>query len=437
MADNSMQSVAQQETARTLFKAALEAVDPRRAVQRYQSTISDILKQGDYRTLLVAGFGKAAGAMAAAMAEQFGESISRGIVITPYGHCPETGTIQKIELYEGGHPVPDENGLAGTAELVQLLKGSDEHTLIVCLISGGGSALLVSPYKGISLTEKKQVTTLLLKAGAGIGEINTVRKHLSSVKGGRLAEISCPARMVSLILSDVVWDELDIIASGPTAPDDSTFNDAIQVIDKYRLDATVPATVIEFLTMGSKGLNPETPKQGNKIFEGVDNIIIASNRIALEAARAEAEQLGYPAEILTSELTGEAREAGRWLAQKALSMKRSACLISGGETTVTVTGSGTGGRNLELALAFAMAIQDAPGITLLSAGTDGKDGSADAAGAIVDGGTIARARSRGVNPEAYLADNDSYNFFKEVGGLLVTGPTGTNVMDVQIIIVDC
>lgn len=411
-------------------------MDPCRAVKRHQRTISDILKQGGYRRLLVAGFGKAASAMAAATEEQFRDSIGRGIIIIPHGYCPATDQLHKIRVYKGGHPVPDENGLAGTAELVQLLKGRDEHTLIVCLISGGGSALLVSPYDGISLSEKRQVTTLLLNAGADIDELNTVRKHLSSVKGGRLAKIAYPARLISLLLSDVVGDKLDIIASGPTVPDDSTFKDAIQVIEKYGLAASVPAPVMEFLANGVKGLVPETPKKGDTIFNRVDNIIVASNRIALEAARAEAEKLGYPAEILTSELTGEAREAGKWLAQRAMSMKRSVCLIGGGETTVTVTGSGTGGRNLELALAFALEIQDAPGITLLSAGTDGKDGSADAAGAFVDGGTVAGARAKGLNAEEYLANNDSYAFFKQVGGLLITGPTGTNVMDIQVIIVD-
>jgi hydroxypyruvate reductase/glycerate 2-kinase len=208
------------------------------------------------------------------------------------------------------------------------------------------------------------------------------------------------------------------------------------VIEKYRLAATVPASVIHCLTRGAQGLIPETPKKGDAIFNRVDNIIIASNKTALQAACAEAAQLGYPAEILTAELNGEAREAGRRLAQRALGMKRPACLISGGETTVTVTGSGSGGRNLELALAFAQEIREAPGITLLSAGTDGKDGSADAAGALVDGETMARARATGLDPEAYLAGNDSYNFFRQVGGLLITGPTGTNVMDVQIIIVD-
>lgn len=426
-----------QETAKQIFRTALASVDPRRAVQHHQDTISDILKQVDCPTVRVAGFGKAACAMAAATEELLYDRIDRGIIITPRGHCQEVHTLQKMRLHEGGHPIPDENGLAGTVELVQLLKGSTQHNLVVCLISGGGSALLVAPYEGITLTDKKQVTRLLLHAGATIDELNTVRKHLSRVKGGRLAEIARPARMVSLIISDVVGDHLDIIASGPTAPDESTFTDALQVIEKYRLAATVPAAVINVLTRGAQGLIPETPKQGDAIFNRVDNIIIASNKTALEAARAEAVQLGYPAEIITAELTGEAREAGRRLAQRALGMNRPACLISGGETTVTVTGGGTGGRNLELALAFAQEIQDAPGITLLSAGTDGKDGSADAAGALVDGETIARARAQGLVPEAYLSENDSYNFFRQVGGLLITGPTGTNVMDVQIIIVDC
>ncbi len=436
MMHTAMQSHAQQETAERIFKAALASADPRHAVQRHHHKISDVLQEGRYRSLLVAGFGKAACAMAAAMEEQFGDSIDRGVIITPYGHCPEKHAFQKIRLYEGGHPIPDEHGQAGTAEIIRLLKGSDEHSCIVCLISGGGSALLVSPCEGISLPEKKQVTTLLLRAGAAINELNTVRKHLSSVKGGRLAEIAHPARVVSLILSDVAGDKLDVIASGPMAPDDSTFGDAMRVIEKYKLSAAMPAAVMEFLTKGSKGLVPETPKKGDAVFERVDNIIVAGNGIALAAARSAAESLGYPAEILTSGLTGEAREAGRWLARRAMSMKGPACLISGGETTVTVTGTGTGGRNLELALAFAMEIQGVPGITLLSAGTDGKDGSADAAGAVVDGGTVARARAEGLDPEAHLANNDSYAFFRQAGGLVITGPTGTNVMDIQVIIVD-
>jgi hydroxypyruvate reductase/glycerate 2-kinase len=432
-----MNSQARQETAKRIFVAALEAADPRRAVHHHQGAISDILNQQDYRTMRVAGFGKAACVMASAMEELFHDRIDRGIVIAPHGHCPEAHALQKIRLYEGGHPVPDENGLAGTAEIVQLLKGSNERALVVCLVSGGGSALLVSPHEGISLTDKKQVTRLLLNAGADIYELNTVRKHLSRVKGGMLAKIAYPARVVSLIISDVVGDKLDIIASGPTSPDDSTFHDALQVIEKYSIAPVVPGSVIAVLTRGAQGMVPETPKRGNAIFDNVDNIIIAGNRIALEAARAEAERLGYPAEIITAALTGEAREAGTRLAQRALGMKRPACLISGGETTVTVTGSGIGGRNLELALAFAQEIRDVPGITLLSAGTDGTDGSADAAGALVDGETMARAGTKGLDPDAYLAENDSYNFFKQVGGLLITGPTGTNVMDVQIIIVDC
>jgi hydroxypyruvate reductase/glycerate 2-kinase len=432
-----MHAHVRRETAKRIFRAALESVDSRRVVKRHGETLSEILKQEDCRTVRVAGFGKAACNMAAALEELWCDRIDRGMVMTPRGYCPEAHTLQKIRLYEGGHPVPDENGLAGTAEIIQLLKGSDERALVICLISGGGSALLVAPYEGITLTDKKQVTRLLLNAGAAIDELNTVRKHLSRVKGGRLAEIARPARMVSLIISDVVGDHPDIIASGPTAPDESTFTDALQVIEKYRLVATVPASVIRFLTRGAQGLIPETPKKGDAMFNRVDNIIIASNKTALEAARAEAAQLGYPAEIITAELTGEARDAGRRLAQRALGMRRPACLISGGETIVTVTGGGTGGRNLELALAFAQEIQDAPGITLLSAGTDGKDGSADAAGALVDGETMARARAKGLDPAAYLAENDSYNFFRQVGGLLITGPTGTNVMDVQIIIVDC
>ena len=227
-----------------------------------------------------------------------GTASNRGVIITPYGYCPEKHAFQKIRLYEGGHPIPDENGQAGTAEIIRLLKGSDEHSCIVCLISGGGSSLLVSPYKGVSLAEKKQVTALLLNAGAAINELNTVRKHLSSVKGGRLAKIAHPGRVVSLILSDVVGDKLDVIASGPTAPDDSTFDDAIHVIEKYKLTSSgAGGGHANSSPKVQKALSPKRPKSGDAIFERVDNIIIAGNRIALEAARAEGEQLGYQAEI--------------------------------------------------------------------------------------------------------------------------------------------
>ncbi|MDA8214660.1 MAG: glycerate kinase [Nitrospiraceae bacterium] len=422
-----------------IFYAALEAVDPYNAVKLYTDKIRSVYQNGSFKRLIVTGFGKAACSMSKAMEDNLGDLIDTGILITKYGHSMSQESM--IRIYEAGHPVPDENGLRGTEEIIKILKNADKNTLVVCLVSGGGSALLVSPYEGISLDEKQKITQLLLKAGADINELNTVRKHISKVKGGRLAEIAYPAKMISLVLSDVIGDRLDVIASGPTAPDKTTYNHAIGVLEKYKLTEKAPESVINMLGNGAKGLIPETPKDDNPVFEKVENIIIGSNIKALEAAKTKAESLGFKPEIISSEITGEARDVGKWLADIARSKRSNSsnrlnCLISGGETTVTVKGNGMGGRNMELALAFAMEIECVEGITLLSAGTDGTDGPTDAAGAIVDGQTVKKAKTTGLNPEEYLNNNDSYNFFKKIDELLVTGPTGTNVMDIQIMVIE-
>ncbi|GAB4422361.1 MAG: glycerate kinase [Thermodesulfovibrionales bacterium] len=450
-----------------IFYSALKAVDPYNAVRLYTDKIRSIYQDGNFNRLIVIAFGKAACPMAKAVEEELGDLIDTGIVITKNGgeemkrsigervmikkHYPlhpfttspihQNLSLHLFTLFNASHPVPDENGLKATEEVIKLIKEADEKTLVICLISGGGSALLVAPYEGITLAEKQLITELLLKAGADIYELNTVRKHISRVKGGRLAEIAYPAMVISLILSDVIGDRLDVIASGPTAPDRSTFRDALSVLEKYRLIDKAPESIIKFLQAGADGLVKETPKEGDRIFQNVENIIIGSNRIALEAARQKAEELGLRSEIITSELTGEAREVGRWLARRVrneLSVmgNKRICFISGGETTVTVKSNGKGGRNTELALAFAMEIEGIEGITLLSAGTDGTDGPTDAAGAIVNGETVKKARAIGLNPEEYLNNNDSYNFFKKIDGLFITGPTGTNVMDVQIVIME-
>jgi glycerate 2-kinase len=423
-----------------MFYASLQAVDPYKSTSLYTDKIRSIFQSGQYKRLMVIGFGKASCPMAKSIEDQLFDLTDSGIVITKYGHCQPPYKPKKIRIFEAGHPVPDENGLIATEAIINLLKGVDKNILLICLISGGGSALFVSPYEGITLNEKQKVTELLLKAGANISELNTVRKHISKVKGGRLAETAYPAKIISLILSDVIGDKLDVIASGPTAPDKMKYNEALKVIEKYELIALTPKSVLETLHKGAKGIIPETPKEGDKAFRNVENIIIGSNRKALEAAKTTAEKLGFHAEILSSEISGEAREVGRRLAKKAIEAKgkgqKAKCLISGGETTVTVKGSGLGGRNIELALSFAMEIEGIDGITLLSAGTDGTDGPTDAAGAIVDGETIKKAKAAGLNPEEYLKNNDSYNFFKKIDSLFVTGPTGTNVMDIQIMVVE-
>ncbi len=439
-----MRPIGNKEAAREIFQAALKAVDPYESVRPYAGKIRLAFTEGGYSRLLVAGFGKASCPMAKALEEQFPDILEKGTIITKYGHAirkdREPGGSSVISVFEAGHPVPDENGIRATEEIITLLKDTDEKTLLVCLISGGGSALLVSPYESISLKDKQAITGLLLRSGADINELNTVRKHISKVKGGRLAEAAFPARVMSLIISDVIGDSLDVIASGPTSPDSTTYQDALRVIEKYGLRVSTPLSVLEVLQKGAEGLLPETPKEGSQLFDKVENIIISSNKKALGAAKSRAESLGFETEIISSEMTGEAREVGRELAQKAMSikktgkLKRPCCFISGGETTVTVKGNGLGGRNMELGFAFAMEIEGIDGITLLSAGTDGTDGPTDAAGAVVDGETLKTAKASGLDPKEYLDNNDSYNFLKKSGDLLITGPTGTNVMDIQIII---
>jgi glycerate-2-kinase len=429
-----------QEIALRIFQAAVAAALPGPAVRSACRNMRRDIPVDNCRTVRALAFGKAACTMARALTDELGDVIERGLVIAPHGSCePILSTL----VHRGaGHPVPDECGLRATEEALHLVRGLPEDALLLCLISGGGSALLVAPWEGITLAEKKATTNLLLKAGADIGEFNIVRKHVSQVKGGRLAKCAYPARVLSLIVSDVVGDRLDIIASGPTAPDPTTFGDALAVLRKYGLLDKAPTGVRNLLERGARGEVPETPKPGDGIFERVSNVIIAGNKTAIAAAETEALQRGLQPVVLTERLIGEARDAGRWLSRHALAMRRQKrsgsplCMISGGETTVTVRGKGIGGRNMEMALSFAIQIAGVQGITFLSAGTDGIDGPTDAAGAIVDGATVLRARKRGLSPESCLANNDSYRFFKEDGGLLITGPTGTNVMDVQVAIIE-
>ena len=426
------------QVATDIFQTVLKAVDPYVLIQERMDQILSIYHSGKYQNLLLISFGKAAFPMAKALSDFAGDILTRGVMITKYGHVPQSRLSEKIVIHEAGHPVPDIQGVLATESAMNVLKEADGQTLVICMISGGGSALLAAPHEGITLPEKQQITQLLLKAGANIQELNTVRKHISRVKGGRLAELAYPARILSLILSDVIGDRLDVIASGPTAPDPTTFQDALGVIGRYDLADKIPEKVLGILMRGARGEIPETPKEKSQAFERVENIIVGSNKKAIEIAEREAAKRGYQVTILSSELQGEAREVGGWLARKAMAMRDGSqiCLISGGETTVTVKGSGLGGRNMELALAFAQEIKGIRGITFLSAGTDGTDGPTDAAGAIVDGETITRAEAAGHSPEAYLENNDSYHFFKATGGLFLTGPTGTNVMDLQIVLID-
>lgn len=435
-----------------MFSAALSAVDPYRAVIKALRVENNVLTAGGsmykldvFDRVIVVGAGKASASMAAAVEDVLGDKIDHGVVVVKYGH---TGKLRTIEQLEAAHPVPDEASVEGTVRILELVRGADEKTLVICLLSGGGSSLLVAPLPGVTLEDKHRTTELLLRAGATIDELNAVRKHLSAVKGGRLARIAHPATVVSLILSDVIGDRLDVIASGPTASDSSTFSDAATVIEKYRLTTAIPSQVTSFLERGKAGQEAETVKSGDACFLRTGNVIVGSSAQALAAAREKATALGWRPEMVTAELRGEARDAARFLAQTALRARdgmkpgERRCLLSGGETTVTVMGNGKGGRNQELALAFAVAISGMDGITLLSAGTDGTDGPTDAAGAVVDGSVVNKARELGIHPEAYLGNNDSYAFFSKLDALtnekhhLVTGPTGTNVMDLQIVLIE-
>ncbi len=434
-----------------LFNAALSAADPYRAVKgslamekdgrlRVSGTVYDLERYG---TVIAVGAGKAAAAMARAIEDALGPKLDRGIIIVKYGH---TGQLRKIEQREASHPLPDAAGAAATVEISELLRAAGERTLVFCLLSGGASSLLVSPVEGVTLGDKQDVTDVLLKTGAAIDELNAVRKHLSKVKGGRLAALAFPATIVTLLLSDVLGDRLDVIGSGPTVPDTTTFAHSLDVLKQRSIIAKTPQRVLQYLERGASGLEPETPKAGHPCFEKTKPVIVGGLGQSLIAAKLAAENAGFDARIITEHLSGEARTAARYLAQQVRQLMPTvagrACLISGGETTVTVTGNGIGGRNQELALAFAREIEGVPGITMLSAGTDGTDGSTDAAGAVVDGATLERARRAGIDPEFYLETNDSYRFFKMLDSRqaekhhLVTGPTGTNVMDIQIMLIE-
>lgn len=430
----------------SIFSTALKSADPEDAMRRLVHRHGEILDVAGhhydlsrYRNIFVVGAGKAAARMAQAIEAFLTERITAGAVIVKYGSCLPT---QKIEILEAGHPVPDHQGLEATAKVIGLLKRADEHDLIVCLISGGGSALLSCPREGLSLQDTQETTELLLKCGARIQEINAIRKHISQVKGGGLARIAYPATVMTLILSDVIGDSIESIASGPTAPDPSTFADCVEILERYELRNQVPRAVRELLEKGMRGELAETAKQDDPIFAKVIHVVIGNNHMALHAAKEKACELGYHSCILSSCIEGEARDAALFhiaIAKEVLNwgdpIGRPACLISGGETTVTVRGKGLGGRNQEFALAAAIAITGMEAIVVLSAGTDGTDGPTDAAGGLVDGMTVRRARRKGLDPWEHLKRNDSYPLLSATDDLLLTGPTFTNVMDLRLVLI--
>mgnify|MGYP006292907579 CR=1 FL=1 len=433
--------------ARAIFQAGLEAADPISAVRRAVHVEGKALEVagrafplGGSGTIRAVGMGKASAAMALALEEMLGQDLDGGVVVVKYGHGLP---LERIRVVEGGHPVPDAAGEAGAREIIHTLKGGEPEDLFLCLISGGGSALSPAPVAGVSLEDKQSVTRLLLGSGATIHETNTVRKHLSRLKGGQLARLAHPARVISLILSDVVGDDLDVIASGPTVADPSTYVEALSVFQRTGLLEKVPESVGNHLQAGVRGEIPETPKPGDPSLERVRNLIVGSNDLALRAAEEKAAGLGYRTLLPPGLKEGEARVLGKAHAALARSIRRDrepaaqpVCILTGGEATVTLRGDGKGGRSQELAVSAALELEGLEGAAFLSGGTDGTDGPTDAAGGLVDDTTVARGRGMGLDAWDYLERNDTYHYLQPLGDLLITGPTLTNVMDLRVMLLD-
>ena len=383
------------------------------------------------RRVLVLGAGKAGASMARGVEAILGLHVSDGFVVVKDGYRLPAA---RVEIAEAGHPVPDGRGLAASARLLALAESSTADDLVLFLVSGGGSALTPAPALPITLEDKQGVTRLLLAAGATINELNAVRKHLSRFKGGLLARAAWPATVLTLALSDVIGDPLDVIASGPTAPDSTTYAEALDVLERRGVADRASTSILDRLRAGARGELPETPKRGDRVFERVTNLVIGNNALVVDAAAAEAERLGYRPHVLTRALQGEARDVARELLGRARAMPGPACLIAGGETTVTVRGSGRGGRCQEFALAAALQLAAGEDLVVLAAGTDGTDGPTDAAGGIVDAGTVARGRRAGLEAARTLVDNDAHAFLTAVGDSVVTGPTNTNLLDLYLVL---
>ena len=431
----------------SILKAAVRAADAGRLVARAVRRRGEELTVGsrtfdlaEYENVRVAAFGKASPYMAASLAGILGGRLSGGLVVAPRG---SRATTPGFRTLRGGHPLPDENSLRSGREILGLAAAAGPRDLLFCLISGGGSALVCLPVEPVALEEKVQVSRALLKAGASIGELNAVRKHLSAIKGGRLAAAASPARVVNLVVSDVIGNDLETIASGPSHWDSTTYADAIAVLERYGLWKSAPASVRRVLREGAQGLRPETLRRDDRAFRRVSTYIVGDNRLALRAAGLRAEALGWKPVVLTSGDSGEARLAARQYVGRlvrAINVRKSGdrgvCFLAGGELTVNVRGRGRGGRNTEFCLAALLEMdrfrESARRFLIASLGTDGFDGTGRAAGAWITDSTVARVRRLGLDPAAFLEDNDSFAFFRKAGGLIVTGPTRTNVMDIRL-----
>ncbi len=434
------------EIAEKIFMAGVRSVLPEKLITGIMKIDGSVLEINEnkipldnIKNIYVIGAGKASAAMGHYVESILGDRITGGHIVVKYGYSCK---LKKIKVTEAGHPIPDSNGFKATEEIIKLSSQASENDLVICLISGGGSALLADLPEGLLPEELYIVNNLLIRCGASINEINCVRKHLSLVKGGQLTRIVRPAQLATLILSDVTGNPLEVIASGPTVPDPSTFSDALKVIDDYNLTADITSGVLNYLKDGSNGIHPETPKPGDPLFSGTLSILAGTNQIALKAAKAQAVNMGFKTYIIDTELHGDVENVSESVISTAISFKNNndiqkpVCLLYGGETTVRINGNGKGGRNQHLALLAAMRLKNLPGFTLLSAGTDGTDGPTDYAGAVVDSETVRKAISLNEDPENYLYEFNSYNFFKRCGGQIITGPTYTNVMDIVVILVE-
>jgi glycerate 2-kinase len=428
-----------------LLRAGLAAADPQPAVRRIVTRTKTGVRVGGRRynlrgagKIVAVGAGKAAAAMAVALEQLLGARLTGGLVAVKRGYALPT---RRIRVVTAGHPVPDRAGQQAASRMLALVKGLTRDDLLIVLLSGGASSLLPLPAPGLTLADKQRTTQLLLKSGATIREINIVRKHLSAIKGGRLAAAT-QARVVTLILSDVIGDDLGTIGSGPTVPDSTTYADACATLRRFRIWNRVPVRVRRRLLKGRHGGLDETPKPGTPLFRRVRHCLLGNNRAIVEAVRREARRAGFRPHVLPRAMTGDVRNAAASFGRLARTIVASgepvrppACLIAGGELTVTVRGAGRGGRAQEFALAAAMDIAGLPNVWIAGVGTDGTDGPTDAAGAVVDGGTLARAKASGLDVARFLRRNDAYTFFRQAGGHIVTGPTGTNVNDLYVLIV--
>jgi glycerate 2-kinase len=426
------------EAAAAIWRAALAAGDVAPLIRRHLRVDGRILKAGPLhldldrvRRILVLGVGKAGAAMAASAETVLGGRVSGGFVVVKDGYRVATA---RVEVVEAGHPVPDARGVAASARVLELATSATADDIVLFLVSGGGSALTPAPAPPVTLEEKQALTRLLLAAGATINELNAARKHLSRFKGGLLARAAAPATVLTLALSDVIGDPLDVIASGPTAPDPTTYADALAVLDRRGVLEGAPRAIVERLRAGAGGALAETPKPGDPVFARVTNLVIGNNALVADAAAAEAERRGYRPHVLTRALQGEARDTARDLVARARALPAPAALIAGGETTVTVRGRGRGGRCQEFALAAALALEAGESLVVLAAGTDGTDGPTDAAGGVVDAATLARGRAAGADAARALADNDAHAFLSAAGACIVSGPTNTNLLDLYLIL---